>query len=143
VNDDDQAAADRAALAWVGKQMFDEWQLIRNPPPLPPPVDQLRYIGDELRKIIDNPPPLVTIIGKPAIHPETGEPLPDAALKVAALKLLLRVTEEMRRLPVFPLPATTEEINAAVEKVRAEVVEAERQAEALRQGDGESPDETP
>jgi hypothetical protein len=101
------------------------------------PADQLRYISDELRKIIDNPPPQVTIIGKLVLHPETGEPLPDAALKVAALKLLLRVTEEMRRLPAVVASVTVEEINAAVEKVRAEVAEAERQAEAERGDDGQ------
>ena len=107
------------------------------------PADRLRYISDELCKIIDNPPPLVTIIGKLVIHPETGEPLPDAALRIAAIKLLLRVTEEMRRLPAVTRPATVEEINAAVERLRAKVAEAERQAEAARQGDDESPDETP
>ena len=101
------------------------------------PADRLRYISDELCKIIDNPPPLVTIIGKLVIHPETGEPLPDAALRLAAVKLLLRVTEEMRRLPAVAMPATVEEINAALEKLRAKVAEAERQAEAERRDDGE------
>lgn len=103
-------------------------------------ADELDLIRQELWKVIDNPGFATTVTGKLVLVPdETGEekPQPDQAVRTGALNALKGVNAEYRKLHGTDAPRQTvsvvataplEELQAAVEKMRAEVAEAERQA---------------
>ena len=80
------------------------------------------------------------------IHPESGKAVPDAHLQIAAMKLMMDVMDRAERLaPGWSVKsAPVEEIQAAVERMRDEVREAEEQAEAERERErGEDQEDAP
>ena len=104
-------------------------------------ADELDLIRRELWNVIDNPGYATTVTGKLVLVPDavTGEekPQPDQMARTAALNALKAVNAEYRKLHGTDAPrqsvsvvasAPLEELQAAVESMRAEVAEAERQA---------------
>ena len=119
-------------------------------------ADELDLIRREAWKIIDNPGYATTVTGKLVLVPDpvTGEelPQPDQMARNAALNTLKGVNAEYRKLHGTDAPRQTvsvvasaplEELQAAVEAMRAEVAEAERIAamEAMQgpDDDGDGP----
>ena len=116
-------------------------------------ADELDLIRRELWGVIENPGYATTVTGKLVLVPdETGEekPQPDQAVRTAALNSLKGVNAEYRKLHGTDAPRQTvsvvataplEELQAAVEHMRAEVAEAERQAamEAFQGPDDDDP----
>jgi hypothetical protein len=117
-------------------------------------ADELDLIRQEAWKIIDNPGYATTVTGKLVLvpDPETGidKPQPDQMARNAALNTLKGVNAEYRKLHGTDAPRQTvsvvataplEELQAAVEHMRAEVAEAERQAamDAFRGPDDDGP----
>ena len=112
-------------------------------------ADELDLIRGEAWKIIDNPGYATTVTGKLVLVPdrERGKnPQMDQMARNAALNTLKGVNAEYRKLHGTDAPrqsvcvvatAPLEELQAAVEHMRAEVAEAERQAamEAFRPDD--------
>jgi hypothetical protein len=104
-------------------------------------ADELDEIRRELWKVVDNPGMATTVTGKLVLipDPDTGEekPQPDQMARTAALNAIRGVNAEYRKLHGTDAPRQTvsvvataplEELQAAVEHMRAEVAEAERQA---------------
>ncbi len=93
---------------------------------------RLDLIRDRLWQVIDNPGPQLTVTGKMVTDPDTGKPLPDMELQLSAIRLLLEVNEHARR--ICAMPATLADIEAALERLRAEIAEAEREADTNGEG---------
>jgi hypothetical protein len=117
-------------------------------------ADELDEIRRELWKVVDNPGMATTVTGKLVLipDPDTGEekPQPDQMARTAALNAIRGVNAEYRKLHGTDAPRQTvsvvataplEELQAAVEHMRAEVAEAERQAamDAYRGPDDDGP----
>jgi hypothetical protein len=117
-------------------------------------ADELDEIRRELWKVVDNPGMATTVTGKLVLipDPDTGEekPQPDQMARTAALNAIRGVNSEYRKLHGTDAPRQTvsvvataplEELQAAVEHMRAEVAEAERQAamDAYRGPDDDGP----
>jgi hypothetical protein len=105
-------------------------------------ADELDLIRRDLWKVVDSPGFATTVTGKLVLvpDPDTGEelPQPDQQTRVSALNALRAVNAEYRKLYGTDAPRQTvsvvasaplEELQAAVEAMRAEVAEAERQAQ--------------
>jgi hypothetical protein len=99
--------------------------------------DRLMIMWAQLRQIADDPGPLVTKHGAVVTHPQTG-PVPDVSLQMAALKMMMEVMTRAQHVAdslAARLPATVEEVHEAAERIRTEIREAERQAEAAREAE--------
>lgn len=92
---------------------------------------RLDLMRDKLWQVIDNPGPMVTVTGRMVTDPDTGKPLPDMELQLSAIRLLLEVNERVRRTCLL---ATLKEIEGAMERLRAEIADCERQAEEEADG---------
>ena len=112
---------------------------------------RLDEIMNGLWKVVDEPGWATTVTGKLVIvtDPVTGAegPIPDQQARISAYRALLDADKEYRKLYGADAPkrsvvlsASVEELNAEVERVKAEIAEAERQAamEALC-GDDDDP----
>ena len=116
-------------------------------------ADELDLIRVEAWKIIDNPGYATTVTGKLVLVPgENGveKPQMDQMARNAALNTLKGVNAEYRKLHGTDAPrqsvsvvatAPLEELQAAVEHMRAEVAEAERQAAMEAYPDDDGPGE--
>ena len=111
-------------------------------------ADELDEIRREAWKVVENPGYATTVTGKLVLipDPETGEEKPqlDKQAVIAALNLLKAVNAEYRKLygtdaPKRSLSVVTslEEVNAEIERVRAEIEEGERQTLLDVQGAGD------
>lgn len=100
-------------------------------------ADELDLIRRELWAIIDAKAYKVAANGTVPLDPESGQPLEDPDAKIQALRALTEVNKQYRVLMGTDAPklsasvvasAPLEEIQAAVERMRAEVAQAEREA---------------
>lgn len=104
---------------------------------------RLDQIATGLWDTYDDPGPMVNVGG--IVRDHNGEPVLDRNARVAALRGLIEVDKEYRKLHGADAPrqsvsvvatAPLEEIQAAVERMRAEVAQAEQEA-ALSVADGD------
>lgn len=114
-------------------------------------ADELDEIRREAWKVVENPGWATTVTGKLILipDPETGEEKPqlDRQATIAALNVLKGVNAEYRKLYGADAPkrsislvTSVEEVNAEIERVRAEIDERERQALLDDQGPDDDPD---
>ena len=113
---------------------------------------RLDTIMSGLWKVVDEPGWATTVTGKLVVvtDPVTGKegPIPDQQARISAYRALLDADKEYRKLYGADAPrrsvsivASVEEINAEVERVKAEIAEAERQAAMEAYPDDDGPGE--
>jgi hypothetical protein len=88
---------------------------------------------------IDNPPPMTTVSGKIVINPDTGQPYPDAVVRIQARRLLLDIQKEWRKLHGVDAPKQSVTFSGTLEDLRAEVEKKQRELAALEQGTQDGP----
>ena len=95
----------------------------------------------ELWKDIEGPGPVITVSGKIVRDPETKEPLKDRRIRIDAINALRGVSDAYRKLYGTDAPrqsvsivasARLEDLQAAIEQMRAEVAEAERRGRSRK-----------
>jgi len=112
-------------------------------------ADELHKVARSALGIIDDPGPLTSATGKVIVDEETGRPFPDQQARTAALRTLLDVNRELRKLYGADAPKqsvsmfaalSADEIRAMAAQVHSEALSAEREAvEGTIQGQIEGP----
>jgi hypothetical protein len=88
---------------------------------------------------IENPPPMTTVSGKIVINPETGQPYPDAVVRIQARRLLLDIQKEWRKLHGVDAPKQSVTFSGTLEDLRAEVEKKQAELAALEQNTHDGP----
>lgn len=68
---------------------------------------ELDALRAEMWKLVFDPPPVVSRVGKIVVDPETGKPVPDAQVAVAAASTIIRASERTSRLSGLDAPKRT------------------------------------